>query len=584
MEVISEHKVALGQTLVAGKDSDVRGSQLQAWLVAFGASAVGTWLVYHVQFSSGFDLFPGPKGDTRLTAYLLEHWYQVLSGHGELLSPGMFYPVKGAMAFSDIYLVYVPVYALFRLSGYDIFLALGLAVVVLNFLNLFCCFFLLKKVLRLGLLASCAGAFFFAFSNPKLAQADHLQLQPVFLLPIIASLVVLFFLKGNHLSKWQAFLLLGLAAIFLNVQLFTSFYLGWFLILWFTLMMFLSLAYRPSRMLIVDRIRRQALAVIGGTSVFLLGFGCFLAVYLPAAKYLGGYGLLYSYIPDVRSFLLMADGNYVWNDVTALILNAAAQGPDWGRRVGVGLVPSITWLVMSVLGILMIKRHANAKSLTNSCIADWGEAGYVFFALMIVTTNLFYILGLQYRGHTLWHYVYLLFPGATSIRAVARYVIVLSLPIAIAMAFTVQWGVEGVRARGRGSARLSLAIALLAITIFGLFEQFNNGNGQNYSISAENARLQKLAARLPEDCSAFYVAAAAPASNSQADFGDQNYMHDAMLISVTRHVPTLNGRSGKNPPEWFLRNVRAPEYEENVRQWIKRHNISGNVCRLEIDD
>src|SRR5512139_3297012 len=142
MDVMSEHDVALVQTLKAGKDSDVRGCELQAWLVAFGASAVGTWLVYHVQFSSGFDLFPGPKGDTRLTAYLLEHWYQFLSGHTHLLSPGMFYPVKGTLAFSDIYLVYVPVYALFRLSGYDIFLALGLAVVVLNFLNLLCCFFL----------------------------------------------------------------------------------------------------------------------------------------------------------------------------------------------------------------------------------------------------------------------------------------------------------------------------------------------------------------------------------------------------------------------------------------------------------
>src|SRR5512141_2032905 len=114
MDVISEPKVAIGQTLGTGKDSHLARSQLHAWLVALGASALGTWLLYHVQFSTGFDLFPGPKGDTRLTAYLLEHWYQVLSGHGELLSPGMFYPVKGTMAFSDIYLVYVPVYALFR--------------------------------------------------------------------------------------------------------------------------------------------------------------------------------------------------------------------------------------------------------------------------------------------------------------------------------------------------------------------------------------------------------------------------------------------------------------------------------------
>jgi hypothetical protein len=116
MEVFGEHRIVARQTLAAGKDIDVSKSQVRAWLVALGASALGIGLVYHVQFSSGFDLFPGPRGDTRLAAYLLEHWYQVLSGRGELLSPGMFYPVKGTLAFSDIYLIYVPVYALFRLA------------------------------------------------------------------------------------------------------------------------------------------------------------------------------------------------------------------------------------------------------------------------------------------------------------------------------------------------------------------------------------------------------------------------------------------------------------------------------------
>lgn len=33
-----------------------------------------------------------------------------------------------------------------------------------------------------------------------------------------------------------------------------------------------------------------------------------------------------------------------------------------------------------------------------------------------------------------------------------------------------------------------------------------------------------------------------------------------MLVSIRRHVPTLNGRSGKNPPNWSL---RAVGYEDN---------------------
>jgi len=61
-------------------------------------------------------------------------------------------------------------------------------------------------------------------------------------------------------------------------------------------------------------------------------------------------------------------------------------------------------------------------------------------------------------------------------------------------------------------------------------------------------------------------------------------MHDAMLVSVTTHVPTVNGRSGKNPPGWSLRDITAPDYEANVRQWLERNNVAGKVCRLEIND
>ncbi len=67
----------------------------------------------------------------------------------------------------------------------------------------------------------------------------------------------------------------------------------------------------------------------------------------------------------------------------------------------------------------------------------------------------------------------------------------------------------------------------------------------NYSIGAENARIDKLASKLPRDCAVFYVAAATSAN--EEEFGEQNSMHDAMLVSVRRHVPTLNGRSGKYP-------------------------------------
>ncbi|MDP9179502.1 MAG: hypothetical protein M3O61_17645, partial [Gemmatimonadota bacterium] len=80
-------------------------------------------------------------------------------------------------------------------------------------------------------------------------------------------------------------------------------------------------------------------------------------------------------------------------------------------------------------------------------------------------------------------------------------------------------------------------------------------------------------------CAVFYAAAApvrAPVKHE-----DQI---DAMLISVMRRVPTLNGYGGHVPPGWSLREVEAPDYEQRIAQWIARYRVAGPVCRLEIGD
>src|SRR5262245_51984628 len=285
-----------------------------AWLFVLGIGAAATWQVYHFQFSSGFDLFPGPRGDTRLTAYLVEHWYQALLGHGELASPAMFYPVKGTLGFSDLFLVYVPGYSLLRFLGCGIFVALALMIISFCYLNFVVCFVLLRNILKCGVLASCAGALFFAFNNPKLAQPDHLQLQPVFLLPTAVGLLLVFFINGNKhtFTETKAFVVLALAGIALNLQLLTSFYVGWFLIFACVLFVSVSLVFRPTRLFILDALKRHPRAVVGAVVVFFVGFVPFVLVYWPALRATGWYGLVPEYIPEIKSFLLMADGNYIW--------------------------------------------------------------------------------------------------------------------------------------------------------------------------------------------------------------------------------------------------------------------------------
>ena len=417
-----------------------------------------------------------------------------------------------------------------------------------------------------------------SFNNPKLAQPDHLQLQPVFLLPIVLGLVVAFFVKSRSLTEAKAFLYLAVAGIALNVQLLTSFYIGWFFIFGSLLFLSLSLVFERSRVLILDALYFHRRTVAASAVVFLVGFIPFVLIYLPAVRSTSWYGLLPEYIPEMKSFLLMADGNYIWRSVTAAIL-ARGSTQDWGRRIGVGLVPSIAWIVASILSIRQLaKEFRNSQSGTKRDITKvyWHDLGRTFLALLILSTNIFFVLGLR----TPWRLVYGLVPGAKAIRAVARYVIVLALPMAVVFAFAVQYGIDQIVSRKDALARACLGVALCLIVTFGVFEQLNDGYEMYYSIPDENARIEKLASQLPRDCSVFYVAAAT--STKEEEFEEQNAMHDAMLVSVRTHVPTLNGRSGQYPKGWSLRNIKATEYENRVQQWIRQNKISGKVCRLEI--
>ncbi len=122
-------------------------------------------------------------------------------------------------------------------------------------------------------------------------------------------------------------------------------------------------------------------------------------------------------------------------------------------------------------------------------------------------------------------------------------------------------GMQKISVQKSALMRMCLTAGMFAVIAFGLFEQL--GRTPAFSKSAEIAWLNKLAARLPENCSSF-CAVAGPVGRPVK----YEYQIDAMLVSIMRQVPTLNGYSGYVPLGWSLWEVEAPGYEENVKKWI----------------
>ncbi|HSE19976.1 MAG TPA: hypothetical protein VLB46_23140 [Pyrinomonadaceae bacterium] len=521
----------------------------------------GTILYHSTQFFSGFDTFFGDRGDARGFVYFCEHWYQSILGKASLLNPGIFYPVKRTFAYSDLLFGFAAPYSFFRALGFGMFTATELTIILLTFLAYCVAFVLLYRTLGFGLVPSCAGAMFFAFNSPKFNQLTHLQLQYVLLLPLIFALVITFAKRVETIDRRKAAWLLSLAAVCLNVQLATTFYYAWYFTLWLIIFLLLALAFRESRNFIIGTIRKFRRAFGIALVVFLIGFIPILLVYLPALRAGTWYrfDFVIDMIPGWRPLLSMGDGNFVWGWFYKRIVGDLRPA-TWGElMVGIGLVPSLAWIALTVASVRLIKRG--------------GNLGRLFLGVMILATSIFIVLGVKVDGHTLWQYIYDYFPGGGAIRAVSRYVIFLALPMSIAFAYGLQKALEF------AAGKRGLTVAVLAAAAFGVFEQFGvpRINGEGFSTTVEERYLKAMAAKLPGDCTAFYVAPGPKPRHATAE-----YHYDGMMISSISGVKTLNASSSQFPRDWNFYFITNPDYEDKVKEWIESQKITGKVCRLEL--
>ena len=528
---------------------------------------LGTIQYHSTQFFSGFDRFFGDRGDVRGFVYFCEHWYHSILGKASLFNPGIFYPTKRTLAYSDLLFGFAAPYSFFRALGFSMFTSTELMIILLTFFAYCIAFVLLYRTLGFGLVPSCAGAMFFAFNSPKFHQLTHLQLQYVLLLPLIFALVITFAKRVDTMDQRKAAWLLSLTAVCLNLQLTTTFYYAWYFTIWTILFLLLALAFRGSRDFIITTIRKFWRAFAIGAVVFLIGFIPILLVYLPAVRAGSWYrfDFVMEMIPDWRALLSMGDGNYVWGWFYKRLIGDPRPS-TWGElMVGIGLVPSLAWIALTVASVWFIKTGRRATSPR--------ELGLLFLGIMILATSIFFMLGFKFGSYSAWQYIYEYFPGAGAIRAVSRYVIFLTLPMSIAFAYGLQ------KALQFAAGKRALTVAVLLVAAFGVFEQFGvpRVHGAGFSTSVEETYLKTMAAKLTSDCNAFYVAPGPHATHAVAE-----YHYDAMMISIMSRVKTLNASSSQFPRDWNFYLFKNPDYESKVKEWIDSQKISGKVCRLEL--
>jgi len=556
---------------------DNRGRSARLWLLEAAAVLIvlsmSLIIFFRAIVASGFTTYFGDSYDGLIEISVLQHWHNVAAFGNQMSVTEYFYPYKDSIGYNDTYLIPGLFFTLGRLFGADPFRAALVSHVAMKAIGFLGMYALLRKGVGIRLAIALAGAAIFTTANASLLHMHHAQLLSAGFLPWLALLLLMFgkaLIAQNHrrvvMTGCGFAVLFGLTAL-------NSFYAAWFFAFFTMLATLVGLA------VIGAANRRQwffsicscrtPLALVFVAAV--VSMAPLILVYLPKIAD----GAHHDWATDTARFLIAPSslinvgvGNLVWGQALNEAMRGLTGHPMAGGEARFGFPLGL--LVTAVMGTIWAARRRPIMPLPFA----------LGFALEIAI-----ILMLKSPGdYSLWRLIYEIFPGANAIRVVSRFLLFAVTPVVVIVC---SW-LDG--------ARLP-KWALIAIVVFLLIEEIQLAPPLMLNRARELAMLDAAGAP-PAECRAFFVVSArSDIDSARSEARDisrawngepatmlfDNYRHnvDAMFIASYRNVPTINGFSTFNPPDWEFSHSDAPDYLERIARYARRHGLTA-LCGLDV--
>ena len=525
--------------------------------------AVGALMMFHPMVFSGFAMMQVDQGDTRFNHYLLEHGYRwLLSGlpWEEFWDAGFFFPAKNVIAYSDAMLGVALPYWLARFSGAAPERALQCWYFISVFLNYASFYLLARRWLTRSALAAAAGAFLFSFAAARVNQTGHQQLVGQYY--AVLGLYALFWLLSDEGSArpragrrrfWIAAFFGGFV-----LQFYGAFYFGWFMFFFLAAAFAVGLALAGGRRRIWILFKTEWFFIILIGALAALSLVPLVQQYLAAARDVGcrRFENIRDLVPPVQAWFHMGPWSvpYAWLGKLKIFRMIVSEHE---QRLGLGLLTS----VLVVLGYR----------------AGWRDKKTRLVAVVsAVTVMLVVILSSQIKGHTLWRYVFSVFPGADAIRAFGRIGVFMLLFHGLAVVFFFNVA--------RHRRTLFVIFALLCAA-----EQLVHT--PSYDWRAARQQVSRLAGQVAGGgdaaCLSFVFT---PVISGRSFEYSWKYHVDAMWAALETGVPTVNGYSGNHPPAWPLEHMVIKNARDDhtvtgaLKKWKDLHGLHGpSHCRIKLD-
>jgi hypothetical protein len=162
-------------------------------------------------------------------------------------------------------------------------------------------------------------------------------------------------------------------------------------------------------------------------------------------------------IPRPGQLIWMGTDNLAWGWL-------AARWPDLDganyseMRIGYGAVATLAWVAL--VGFSVVQLTQRTPLIVNHeqprrCV------GRVVGVLLVASLAIV-LLGIQIDGRSPWYLVYRLLPGGAGVRSVSRYVLMLSLPLAIGFAYALD------RFLARPQSKVASAVITATVLVVGV--------------------------------------------------------------------------------------------------------------------
>jgi len=508
-------------------------------------------------------LLHGNLGDARLVNIFLEQAHLFFAdplSHSFYQADWAFFPYPWSGVMSEIMTSSAVFYLPWRWVGMGPFESYQLWFLLHSIAN-FVAFLWVARRLGAHWLGALAGAWLFAYSGVRGAYLAHPQLIPHFWTPLFFYQLVRICVDTNGAQRARSWFF---ASVLLAMQIWSSFYLGWFALFALLMGMIVALPSAPARQIMWSRLRSDLRAIVAAGGVFIVVLAPMLYGYANVAAELGTRTW-----PDIKGGLPYPSTYFIphqpsiYRFMFDYIVSHAERLP-----VEFSMFPGFVAYASAVVILLVAAlRHRQNKTHRTSILVRAATWSAIVSVVLIAVTTIW-----SPHVHA-WYDLHRVIPGASVIRAFTRISIFYTILFGICVAAIVTW-LLGVRKFFATTLAVLMVAGLVLENIYGQTEVFARGDLER--------RVQPVIDQLElkkreHPCRVFLL--------TQADIPNWAHQLDASWASIMTGVPTINGYSGGIPRGWNFHNPQQAS-KKDVAVWASQFNVSledHDICLVQVD-